>query len=338
MSRATATSFVLIACGAFAPFANGQSATPVIGYYKITAPAGNTAWTAGFVTRNLFQGQATSLASGSPHSVLTQANASWTPGDFSSHYVEFLDDPDTPATEPWAGLILDIVANTANTLTIQGATTAFSGLGATPKYVVRKHTTLGTLFPNGAGLSAYNDVVTLYGADGTLIQSLYDGAGSFVDALDFVTPTSDAIIYPGQGFIITVDSARTITFGSGEASYLKTGPTKIPVYSGQFNLLGPVTPLVATDPADPLYPSSLPLSQTGVLASDLSSYSDLITLYSHDGTISTTGVYTVDGSSVIDTIDFFTNADAVPFFRGRAISLTPDSDKYFHAPVLHPTN
>lgn len=327
-----ASAFILVP----ASLASAQSSPPVVGYYKLHVPAGNTAWTAGFVTKDAVNARATSLTSGPVQSVLTQAGAGWSAGAFAAHYVEFLDDPATSEVEPWAGLVLDIVGNTANTLTVLGSTAAFPGLGTTPRYAVRKHATLGTLFPGGAGLSPYNDVVTLYDSEGSLIQSVYDGAGNFVNTLDFVTPTTDTIVYPGQGFVLTAAVATTIRVGGGEVSFVKSGPTKVPVYAGQFNLIGPVTPLVATDPADPLYPSSITLAQAGVLHSRLSVYGDLVTLFASDGSISTTGVYTTDGVSVIDTIDFATNANSTPFQLGRAFSVTPDADKYFNA--LAPQN
>ena len=112
-----------------------KASTPILGFYKFTAPTGNTAWTAGLITKTDFQSKATSVASGTPNSTITQAAPAWTAGTvFNLHYVEFLDDPATPAVEPWTGLILDIVSNTDTTLTVKGTFSAFAGLGSTPLY------------------------------------------------------------------------------------------------------------------------------------------------------------------------------------------------------------
>jgi hypothetical protein len=343
MRSLTFPAFAILAGQLLLPsVAHGQGSSPILGFYKFTAPAGNTAWSAGLVTKTDFQSKATSVASGSPNSTITQAAPAWTAGTvFNLHYVEFLDDPATPAAEPWTGLILDIVSNTDSTLAVKGTFASFAGLGATPLYAIRKHATLGTLFANGAGLNAFGDVVTLFQSDGSLLQSLYNGAGGFVNASDFVTPTTNAIVYPGQGWVLTTSAPTEITIGGGEVAYVKSTPTKVPIFSapaGVINLLGPVTPLVATNPLDPLFPSTVPMSQTGILGSSLSAFSDLVTVYKTDGSILTNAVYITDGVNVIDGSDFATIRNTDPFMRGQAFSVTVNSEKYFTLPVVHPIN
>jgi hypothetical protein len=330
---------VAFAAGLIPSVAPAQSSTPVLGFYKFTAPTGNSAWTAGLITKTDFQGRATSVSSGTPNSTITQAAPAWSSGTtFPLHYVEFLDDPATPSVEPWTGLVLDIEGNTDTTLTVKGTLSAFPGLGATPLYCIRKHATLATLFVNGAGLNPFGDIVTLYQPNGSILQSIYDGAGGFLSALDFFTPTTDTIVYPGQGWVLTVTVPTEITIGGGEVAYVKSTPTKIPLYSNTINLLGPVTPLVATSPSDPIFPSTVPMSQTGMLGSNLAPYSDIVTVYKVDGSILTNALYITDGTSVIDGGDFFTVRNTDPFMRGQSFSVTVNSEKYFTAPVVHPVN
>src|SRR5262245_41691570 len=108
MRSLTFPAFAILAGQLLVPSAaQGQGSTAILGFYKFTAPAGNTAWSAGLITKTDFQSKATSVTSGTPNSTITQAAPAWTPGTvFNQHYVEFLDDPATPAAEAWTGLIL----------------------------------------------------------------------------------------------------------------------------------------------------------------------------------------------------------------------------------------
>jgi hypothetical protein len=312
--------------------AQTSSSTPTIGYYRFNVPAGNSAWVSGFVTKKDFQGQATSITGGAVNSTINQTGANWTAGAFNLHYVEILDGTQI-------GLVLDIVGNSASSLTVMGdiGPSGFN-LAQNVKYCIRKHATLGTLFKDGAGLAAFSDLVTLFKHDGSVSVNLYDGAGGFVDGNDFVTPTSNSIIYPGQGFVITATGASQLTFGGNDVSYVKTTPTKIPVYAGKINLVGLIDPLVATSPTDPLFPSQTTLGTMGFNASGFSPFSDLITTYAIDGSILASGVFIVDGTNVLDGSDFVTNRNNFPVVVGHSFTVAPDSDKYYVAPVLHPVN
>ena len=83
------------------------------------------------------------------------------------------------------------------------------------------------------------------------------------------------------------------------------------------------------------------MSQSGILNSSLSAFSDLITVLRTDGSILTSGVYTIGdlGAGTV-VVDFNSGLDSsnVPFRRGQSFSVTVNSEKYFTAPVVHPIN
>jgi hypothetical protein len=311
---------LLLASALLGQVANAQitSTTPVIGYYKFDVPVGNTAWVCGFVTKKDFQGAATSMTAGA-NSVINQTGATF--GAFPLHYVEILSGPK-------AGLILDIVSNTATTITVEGNTTTL-GLTGTETYCVRRHATLGTVFQGGAGLTTGADNVSIFDSLGGSITYAYNGL-NWEDALTG-DPGDDAIIYPGQGFVITNGTAatETVTFGGNDVSYVKTGPTMVPVYTVSTNLIGLVNPLVGTAPTD--------VSTLGAmnLVASLTPGGDQVGTLSLDGLLALTGVYTNNGINMEDAL---TGDDAsnVAVRNGAAFSVTPSSDKLINLPQLHP--
>jgi hypothetical protein len=299
--------------------ANAQtsSTTPVIGYYKFDVPVGNTAWVCGFVTKKDFQGAATSMTAGA-NSVINQTGAAFPA--FALHYVEILSGTK-------AGLILDIVSNTATTITVEGNTTTL-GLTGTETYCVRRHATLGTVFQGGAGLTAGGDNVTLFDSLGGSSTHSYNGL-NWEDALSG-DPSDNAIIYPGQGFVITngTVATETVTFGGNDVSYVKSGPTMVPIYTVATNLIGLINPLVGTAPTD--------VSTLGAmnLTASLTTGSDQVGTLSLNGLLSLTGVYTNNGVNMEDALTG-DDASGITVRNGAAFSVT-GTDKLIKLPQLHP--
>ncbi len=302
--------------------ASAQSSTPVIGYYKFDAPVGNSAWVCGFVTKKDFQGAATSMTPGASTSVINQSGASFPA--FPLHYVEILSGPK-------AGLILDIVAsppNTATSVTVIGNTTAL-GLTGTETYCIRRHATLGTVFQGGAGLTAGSDNVTVFNSAGTSATYSYNGLG-WENALTG-DPSDDAIIYPGQGFVITNGGVApaTVTFGGNAVSYVKSGPTKVPAYLVATNLVGLVNPLVGSAPGD--------VSTFGQMdfGSSLTAGSDQVGTLSLTGNLALLAVYTYNGLNMEDALTG-DDATGVTVRNGAAFSITPSSDRLVTLKQTHP--
>ena len=328
---------IALAAGMLAQSAFAQSSTPTIGYYRFDVPAGQSAWVCGFVTKTDFQAQASSIApganlpDGTPTSVITQTGANW--GSFPLHYVEILS---AGATQ---GLILDVVSNTASTVRVRGTITG------TPTYCIRKHATLATVFQDIGGLVPFQDSVTLYNSNNTL-SSFYPAAAASWVAEDFFTPANDTIIYPGQGFVISASNATTLTFGGNEVAYVKNGPTQVPVYRGQTNLVGLINPLVATAPTDPIFNQISSTSQgggvvtlasIGLTTSSLEEFIDSITLFIQGGNLNPSGSYYVGGGQVYAD-DFFTPAGSTVLRNGHAFVISAENaDRIWRQTQQHPT-
>jgi hypothetical protein len=293
---------------------SAQSSTPVIGYYKVDVPAGSSIWTCGFVTKKEFQGAMTSIAV-APQSTIFQSGATF--GDFTTlpHYVEILSGPK-------AGWVLDVVPGGDATHIKVDAD--LSSLVGTETYCVRKHNSLGGVFANGGGLVAGVDTVALITEAGTAVYQ-FDGS-AWIDG--DLNDASNVTIYPGQGFIIGTNAVATVTFGGNEVSYVKTGPTKIPLYPGIPNLVGLVNPLVGTAPAD----QNL-LGSYGFVSSLVAGV-DTVDLRLANGLLTSVGVFQSDGATMIDPD--LNDASAQPVRNGSGLIVGVNADGTYTAPQLHP--
>jgi hypothetical protein len=255
-------------------------------------------------------------------SVITQTGATF--GTLNSHYVEILSGTQT-------GLILDIVSNTATTITVDGNLgPAGFNLAGNETYCVRKHATLSSVFAGGAGIAPVDDTVEVFDDNGGSTLAAWDGT-NWVDAVDFVTPVNP-IIYPLQGFKISSLMGGQLTFGGNEVSYVKTGPTKVPVYSGVVNLVGVMNPLVSTgagaNPADQAM-----LSQLGF--GSLAPVDDIITRFTTTGNF-VENIYVHDGTNVVDGVDFVTIKNTDVIRNGQSFQISPLSDGLYTQPQLVP--
>lgn len=307
-----------------------SSNTPTIGYYKFNTPTGPSLWTSGFVTAKAFQGQATSVTGGAS-STINQTGAGWTPGAFNLHYVEILDGAQ-------AGLILDILGNSATSLTVDGEAGASGfNLAQNVKYAVRKHATLGAIFKGGAGLSPFEDSITLFYDDGAKRSFYYDDtAPGHIVADDLSTIKDDEIVYPGQGMLLNTLGTRQLTFGGNDVSYVKESPTKVPLYGGKINLAGVLNPVVAATPlgtvaANEATPVNSPAY--GLVDSGLSEFEDEISHFglNQQGNFTRLGLYYYDATA--DTIvDSNFAPVTAPIPNGTALLLKPTGNRYFTQP------
>ena len=315
---------ILAAASMLAQVANAQSSsTPVIGYYKFDVPAGASAWASGFVTKKDFQGAATSAAPSGANTEITQTGAAWTPGAFSLHYVEILSGSN-------AGLILDIVSNTATTVTVEGTV----AIPASTTYCIRKHNTLGTVLANGGGLAPNEDIVVIIDGTGNESNAVYDGAGGWFNLGDSSDMTNTPV-YPGQGFVVLANAARVCTIGGNDVSYVKYGPTRISLFAAIPNLVGALNPLVATNVSDPIYSTSAVSGAKAFGLDAIAPNEDLVIKPTLDGAFDTEYNYIFDGSNVTD-ISAGGNLDLDPIRNGTAVIFVPGSDISYTLPQLHP--
>ncbi len=318
---------------------SAQSTTPVIGYYKFDVPSGTSAWACGFVAKVDYQSAMTARAlvsAGnpganppvSPRSSITVAGTPWAGVSFGNHYAEIISGPQ-------AGLVLDIVASTANQLTVLGdLTSAPLQLTGNETFAIRKHATVATVFPDGAGLTPGSDTVTLSTQFGTK-TFVYNGS-NWEDA--DLNDVSDEIIYPGQGFLIfNGGPADVVTFGGNEIAYVKNTPTKIPLFPGIANLVGLPSPLVATKPSDPIYSTSgtNALGDLGFVSSLLAG-SDTLDLRSLAGDFASSGTFQSNGGNLEDAD--LNDGSPVRVRNGAAYILTVTGQRIHTFPLLTPPN
>jgi uncharacterized protein (TIGR02597 family) len=125
--------------------------------------------------------------------IATNSGAAYTPGEFAgtdaagnaTHYLQFESD----------GLIVDIIANDATTITAGADLTGLAASG--DAYVVKEHMTLGDVFgDSGSGLTS--------GANSTSSDLLYvmssDGLGTFATYYVQTDPTGAGAFLGGDGW------------------------------------------------------------------------------------------------------------------------------------------
>jgi hypothetical protein len=126
-------------------------------------------------------------------------------------------------------------------------------------------------------LSAGLDTLTVFNADGTSSVLLWVGTDSATGWVDPVTEAAvDAVIYPGQGFVLT-------TVGSGSYRFqgtVETTPTVVPIFPGAVNLVTLGSPGTGTRAL-----------QTSGLGANMTSGLDTVEFWSQDGSLSSTEVY-----------------------------------------------
>ena len=260
--------------------------TDPVGYNTLTLPAGNSVRVNTFVQAKAFQGVASSITSASDSVITISGTSGLTSGTFNegssgpTYYLGVL------SSGSGQGLIADVIASDTSTITVAANLPAF-GVSGTTSFCIRPHTTLTSLLPaSTTGLTPYVDTIKLFFPNNTNKSYLFTGSGSgWIDA-GLGTDSGSQVIYPGQGFIITVQSAKSVPiFGS-----VKAGPTLIPLYVGSLNLVGNINP--GASGTQTLANFNFPAVFTP--------YVDGVKLFNDDGSLQSPGSYLSSGTSMIN--------------------------------------
>lgn len=218
------------------------AATNPVGFNWFTLPAGDSLRVNTFVQATAYEGAAVSITSAS-NSVVTVSGSgpALTSGSFNetasgpAYFMEVLGSGGAQ------GLTADVVSNTAGAITVNADLPSFGVSGTTP-FCVRPHTTLSSLFPaTTPALSPYVDSIELFFPNNTSQSYLFTGTGDGWIVSGAGTDAGSQIIYPGQGFVMTVQTAKSVpVMGS-----VKPGPTLVPLYAGANNLVGTINPVLS---------------------------------------------------------------------------------------------
>ena len=279
--------------------------TAVVGVYPVPLPAGNSAWVCGLVAADDFTGQAAAITTDTDGKALvTFSGANWVPGTFSLHYAE-------PQSGTGAGLALDILSHTADTLKLN-TTPAAGGLAGGMTFIVRKHVTLGGLLPDGGGFVPFTDSISLFGSNG--LQSSYffnNISGRWINGAG--VDSNAVVIRPGQGFIIQVTNPLTLMLGRGEICHVKTSPTRIAVSVGAPNLVGPLNPLG----------TSTTLGSLGITGS-MQAFNDSMVVLA-PGSLDQSGTYLSTGTGLVNGAGQPSNNVLLP--TGAGVVINVDTSK-----------
>ena len=305
------------------PAAFGQGATSgIVGFSSLSCPAGTTLIVPTLVNSSVFQGQAAISSDGL--SVTPTTAPAWTTGVYSKttfgggapNYPKYYAEVVAGANE---GQIFDIDSNSSTALTLISAVPTTLGLrGTTVQVAIRQHMTLDKMVQGATGLTAFADAVSIFNPNGTQTGRNYDGTSWLDESFNF--SVGHTVIYPGTGLVFTAASPVTFTV-MGE---VKPTKTKVPMYAGATNIVGPVNPASAT----PLYGNSI--------ASVLAAYADGVNAFSATGDMSIVGSYASDGTSILDGSfnPLPSNAtDTIPLNRGVVVTVGTDTVWTVNSPL-----
>jgi len=291
-------------------------ATNPVGYNMYTLPVGNSLRVNTFVQATVFQGTASAVTnSGSSVITLSSSATALTSGSFNevngepTCYVEILDSGTAQ------GLIADIVSNGTNTITVDTNLISF-GVSPTCSFLVRPHTTLASLFPPTSGLTAYVDTIQLFPPTGPVQGYTFTGSTS-----DGWGGSGNQIIYPGQGFEITVQTAKTVAV----TGYVKPGQTQIPLYAGAVNVVGTINPVI----------SGTQTLSSFAFPAVFSAYVDSVQTYVDNGSLQISGAFLSNGSNMI-TSGTAGNFDTLPLSNpSNAVIVSVQQSKNWIIPSFY---
>lgn len=294
-----------VALGSLETSSMGGSSS-VVGLYQITVPAGNSAWVAGLVTADGFEDDSVTISAdpGDGKALVTFTSPGWTGSEFTNHYAE-------PLSGSSAGLAIDILSNTADTLKLN-TTPAAAGLTSGMRFIVRKHATLAGLFPDGGGFQPFADSINLFDASGSQHSYFFNNATQkWIDSVG--ADSSHVVVRPGQGFVIQAGNGFTATLGTGEVCYVKTTLTRIAANAHVANLMGALNPLGTTTTL-----GALGITDT------LQAFNDSVVTLT-GGTLAQSGTYLSNGSNLISGTG--QNASAVSLPAGASVVISVDNGK-----------
>jgi hypothetical protein len=285
-----------------------EATSQIVGYSKITAPAGTVPIVPGFVKAAKFTGTATVTGqsfgvSGFSVGVLNPSAHSDGKPNYPTHYIEI-----TSGT--YEGYLFDILSNSGTSVTAANVPSGINGQEVS--VVVRPHVTLDDIA--STSMIDYSDAVNLINPDGTATTRYY-AAGSWI-AEDYFTAAGHTVIYPGQAVLLSSGGVTITTTGN-----VKTTKTAVPLYAAAVNFVGPLSPSNDTE--------VIKLQ----IASSMVPYMDGFNQFANDGFMTTTGTYYSDGTSVLDAGYSAlppTATDSIAINTGFALSV--QSDGYWIMP------
>jgi uncharacterized protein (TIGR02597 family) len=297
-------------------------ATNPVGYNMFTLPPGNSVRVNTFVQATAFQGTASAVtSSGSSVITLSSSATALTSDTYDevsgepAYYVEILDSGTAQ------GLIADVVSNTANTITVDYNLIPY-GVSPTCSFLVRPHTTLGTLFPSTSGFAPGTDQIELLFPNGSPQTYIFTGA---TDNTVWVTssgnPAGNQIIYPGQGFIVYVQNGKTVPV----VGYVKPGQTQVPLYAGVNNIVGTMNPVVS---------GTQILSNFNFPASLTAGGEDTVKTFVDNGQLQAAGSYGSAGSYMYNTSSG-TSSDTVSVLSPNAVIVNVQHGKNWIMPSFY---
>jgi len=214
--------------------AETTSYSDVVGYSKVTVPAGTRAVVPGFVKSAVFSGSGaisgqTVASSGLTANALSPTQFSGGVPNFPTHYLEI-------TSGAYEGYSFDVASNTATGVTVSDLPSALNG--TTISYAIRPHLTLGDI--DSGGLPDGNVVLNIFNNPSVSATSyLYDSGGNWYDGSGSFL-MNHAVIYPGTGISLNNSSSE---FAVNFTGVVKATKTAIPVYrQASQNLVGPLNP------------------------------------------------------------------------------------------------
>lgn len=207
--------------------------TPIVGFSKVTVPAGTRAVVPGFVKAPVYSGSGlvtgqVVAASGLTVNALQPTSFGDRP-NFPTHYLEIVSGT-------YEGYSFDVSGNTATSVTVSDLPTSLNG--TTVNYVLRPHLTLGdidsTSLPDGSILlNIFNNPTA------PTTTYIYDTGGTWYDN-NGEKAMNHAVIYPGTGISLNNGASQFQLNFTGQVKETKTA---VPLYKqAVVNFVGPMNP------------------------------------------------------------------------------------------------
>ena len=207
--------------------------------------------------------------------------------------------------------------------------------------MVRGHATLGTMFPGeSSGFVAGADLIMVatpvddgYGGVTQMERVFVHNGLNWEDGAS-LEPGDDVVVYPGQGFLVTIggdstDGPRHLAFGAGPVCHVKATPTLIPLTPcwSAVQLMGPVWP-VEMDAAGAF--RTVGVQDIGLLQA-MEPWSDLAVTFSSNGLLQDLALIGSDGTELLNAMSWqpgsVTAADR--FVKGSALYIMACSPHYW---------
>jgi len=288
--------------------------TPIVGFSKLSISAGGRLISPVFNKASKYQGSAVVSSgvftvSGLTANALVPTAYNDRP-NYPTHYVKI-------TSGSYEGLVLDVTANSATTITVADAP---AGLSGSVSILVIPHYTLLDLATQSADLAAYSDAVTFYDSGNNKRTYYYTGGTDGFIADDYSTPADNVVIYPGSGVILNSTANSSVTMSGN----VNTTKTIVPIFAGE-SIVSPIDPSGVSKVA-------------GInLAAALSPYTDSANEVLLNGTLATTTFYS-DGADILsDSYDVVPLASSPALAAGNGFIVNSVADSQWIQPsVINP--